>query len=277
MVFFGTLKKLVEKWIRSDAPSLQNDLLCGQGDVDSTLPTITLMNMAKSYDANSEIKAMLENFSNSELVSFIKQNPSHAFSIDINNYLTNYGFRCDNEQKLEEMDLFTKPDFIFDSIRSYLRSKKYDVSLMHQNEKKLKADAEKIVSEKLSGIKLFVFNKVLDVARFAVKNRENLRFLRSRSFGINRRIFRSICKQLHLLGVTESVEDGFYLNYKEIFDFIDGKAESLSLGKLALVRKSEFDTYKSENDPPDRFITNGAVGVSLSRKRYSRVRRSSKK
>ena len=29
MVFFGTLKKLVEKWIKSEAPNLQNDLLCG--------------------------------------------------------------------------------------------------------------------------------------------------------------------------------------------------------------------------------------------------------
>ena len=66
------------------------------------------------------------------------------------------------------MDLFTKPDFIFDSIRSYLRSKKYDVSSMHQNEKKLKENAEKIVNERLSGIKLYVFNKVLDVARSAL-------------------------------------------------------------------------------------------------------------
>jgi rifampicin phosphotransferase len=266
MVFFGTLKKLVEKWVKSDVANLQNDLLCGQGDVDSTLPTLTLMNMAKSYDEHAEIKGMLENFSNDELASFIKEKPSHSFSIDITNYLTNYGFRCDNEQKLEESDLFTKPGFIFDSLRSYLRSKKYDVSKMHQNEKKLKLDAEKIVTENLSGLKLFIFNKVLTIARFAVKNRENLRFLRSRSFGINRRIFRSICQQLHLLGVTDSVEDGFYLNYTEIFDFIDGKSESLSLGKLAKVRKEEFVIYMNENDPPDRFITHGAVGVSLQRK-----------
>mgnify|MGYP001245177158 CR=1 FL=1 len=266
MVFFGTLKKLVEKWVKSDAPNLQNDLLCGQGDVDSTLPTITLMNMAKSYDSDSEIKKILETYSNEEIISFIKNNPANKLAKDFKHYLNEYGFRCDNEQKLEESDLFTKPDFIFDSLRSYLRSKKYDVGSMHQNEKKLKLDAEKIIAENLSGIRLLIFNKVLDVARFAVKNRENLRFLRSRSFGINRRIFRSICQQLHLLGVTESIEDGFYLNYTEIFDFIDGKAESLSLGKLAKIRKEEFDVYMSENDPPDRFITHGAVGVSLQRK-----------
>ena len=66
---------------------------------------------------------------------------------------------------------------------------------MHQNEKELKENAEKVVRDSISGVKLFIFNRVLSVARFAVKNRENLRFLRSRSFGINRRIFKAICTQ----------------------------------------------------------------------------------
>ena len=172
---------------------------------------------------------LLAEKNNSELVAFIKENPTHEFSEDIDTYLLLYGFRCNNEQKLEEDDLFTCPDFIFDSLRSYLRSKKYDVGTMHQNEKELKENAEKVVRDSISGVKLFIFNPVLSVARFAVKNRENLRFFRSRSFGINRRIFKAICTQLNRLGVTESIEDGFYLNYTEIFDFIDGKANLLSL------------------------------------------------
>ena len=40
MVFFGGLKQLTEKWIPADqkGATLQNDLLCGQGDVESTEP-----------------------------------------------------------------------------------------------------------------------------------------------------------------------------------------------------------------------------------------------
>ena len=60
--------------------------------------------------------------------------------------------------------------------------------------------------------------------------------------------------------------DGFYLTYREIFDFIEGKPESLSLGALAKVRRQEFKTYLSEEDPPDRFISMGAVGTTLARK-----------
>mgnify|MGYP003353213987 CR=1 FL=1 len=40
MVFFGLLKKLTEKWLPGpESASLQNDLLCGEGDLESTEPT----------------------------------------------------------------------------------------------------------------------------------------------------------------------------------------------------------------------------------------------
>ena len=48
MVFFGLLKKLTENWVEKgdQGASLQNDLLCGQGDLESTEPTKTLMKIA---------------------------------------------------------------------------------------------------------------------------------------------------------------------------------------------------------------------------------------
>ena len=45
-----------------------------------------------------------------------------------------------------------------------------------------------------------------------------------------------------------------------------GRRISYHLGKIAKIRKEEFSAYLGEDDPPDRFITNGAVGVSLSNK-----------
>ncbi|XP_064399663.1 rifampicin phosphotransferase-like isoform X2 [Halichondria panicea] len=53
MLFFGLLKKLVGQWMNLDsdkAQSLQNDLLCGQGDVESTEPTKSLMRIAEYID-----------------------------------------------------------------------------------------------------------------------------------------------------------------------------------------------------------------------------------
>ncbi len=51
MIFFGILKKLTEKWIGSSDPSLQNDLLSGEGGLESAKPTLRLMEIAAKIDA----------------------------------------------------------------------------------------------------------------------------------------------------------------------------------------------------------------------------------
>ncbi|XP_065843613.1 rifampicin phosphotransferase-like [Oscarella lobularis] len=56
ILFFGILKKLVSSLLcKGDgdkAQSLQNDLLCGQGDVESTKPTKMLMSIAEYIDTS---------------------------------------------------------------------------------------------------------------------------------------------------------------------------------------------------------------------------------
>ena len=267
MIFFGTLKKLCEKWISTEEETfnIQNDLLCGQGDVDSTLPTITLMKLSKKYDENSEYQYLFSKHSTEKLIQMYRQKELPQVIItDIDEYLKNYGFRCNNEQKLEEDDLYTNPSFIFDNLRNYIKMKNYSVDKMYENERKIRDKAQGVVNKQISGLKKIVFNLVLKHARAAVKNRENLRFLRSKSFGISRRIFRAMAYHLHQLGVVETENDTFYLTYREIFDYIDGKSEFLNLKDVARIRREEFEIYQNEQDPPDRFLSYGTNGVSLS-------------
>lgn len=267
MVFFGTLKSLVEKWIKTDGDSahLQNDLLCGQGEVDSTLPTLTLMKIASEYDQDATLKEYFANTSTEEILIHKKENKlPFKFKNDLEDYLIKYGFRCNHEQKLEGEDLHSNPSFIIDNIRNYIKTKSYSVEKMHQNEVEIKEKAESIVNSQLSGLKRIIFYWVLNKARFFVKNRENLRFLRSKSFGISRRIFKTIASHLEALDIIEKSEDAFYLTAKEIFDFIEGKSEYLNFKEVAKIRKKEYAQYFEEQDPPDRFITFGANGVSLS-------------
>lgn len=263
MVFFGTLKKLTEKWVKTEEniANLQNDLLCGQGEIDSTLPTISLMKLAKKYDSTPELRSIFMDNELEDIKALISKNK--IVQDDINEYLHLYGFRCNNEQKLEEDDLHTDPTFIFDALKNYIRMKNYDIKSMHENELKIKNNAQAKVDQNISGIKRVIFMWVLKNARLAVKNRENLRFLRSKSFGISRRIFRNIDTKMHNLELIEQKGDAFYLTYREIFDYIDGRSESFCLKKIAAIRREEFKKYISEDDPPDRFITYGAAGVSL--------------
>ena len=63
MIAFGILKTLTEKWIAGggaeDAASLQNDLLCGSGDLKSTEPMRLLLEIAAEIDGDPAIRRRL--------------------------------------------------------------------------------------------------------------------------------------------------------------------------------------------------------------------------
>lgn len=265
MVFFGALKSMTEKWIKTDqaSVSLQNDLLCGQGDLDSALPVKTLMKIAQKIDQNDGQRSFILETDSNEAWGKLNQGEQPEIKAMISDYLHLYGFRCNNEQKLEEKDLNDDPSFLFNNLQSYLRMKNYSVDAMKERETEIRDKAQALVNSQLSGVKRKIYNWTLKHARNAVKNRENLRFLRTKAFGVSRKLFRAIGSHLAELNVIEAKEDVFFLTIDELWDFIDGKAESLKLGEISKIRKREYQENCEAIDPPDRFLTYGAAGASF--------------
>ncbi len=110
-------------------------------------------------------------------------------------------------------------------------------------------------------LRRFVFGWVLRQARLRVRNRENLRFERTRVFGRVRRIFVEAGKRLVAEGRLERADDVFYLQVDEVLGFVEGTVTTASLGALAEARRREFDGYRALEAPADRFDTHGAVWV----------------
>jgi pyruvate,water dikinase len=79
----------------------------------------------------------------------------------------------------------------------------------------------------------------------------------------SRRLFRAIGEKLAQLQVIESEEDVFYLTIDELRNLVHGIPNSLEHSKIAKLRRIEFDTYREEMDPPDRFISYGVSGVTF--------------
>ncbi|KAF9906686.1 hypothetical protein BX616_000648, partial [Lobosporangium transversale] len=283
--------------------SLQNDLLCGE-DVESAKPTKILMEIAKSIDnkvdypdlggwfvAHKEVvlKAIkpeegkwilrstilrLSFAKASELLVYLsktesgEQQPPVQVVADvlamILEFLDSYGFRCINELKLEEKDLNDDPAFVVDAIAGYIRTKAYEVEDLDKREQQIRAAAEDLVRQKLKGTQLMVFMWLLRNTRRVVKHRENLRFARSKVFGVMRRIFRGMGYQLVKLGALETEQDVFFLTTEELLSYVDGRAVSRDLKALTELRKSEYKGYSADaNAPPERFITRGAAGVYM--------------
>jgi pyruvate,water dikinase len=92
-------------------------------------------------------------------------------------------------------------------------------------------------------LKRLVFGFVLKKARRAIKNRENMRFARSRLFGIARRIFRRMGDHFAAKGLLHCSSDIHYLTVEEVFGFVQGCATTRNLKALVEIRRAEYGDY----------------------------------
>ncbi|WP_176736906.1 phosphoenolpyruvate synthase [Oligoflexus tunisiensis] len=266
MIFFGLLKKLTDQWIQgADTDSLQNDLLCGEGGLDSTEPTKFLLRLAKRIDVGDPaFKTWFTSTPVDAVITGLRSSyKDTAAARDFAEFLDRFGFRCVNELKLEEPDLHDDPSFVVHSLVSYIRMGSFQTEDMETREREIRQKAEAIVDQNLRGWKRRVYNFVLREARRAVKNRENLRFARTKSFGLTRHLFRAMGCQLVAAGLLQDERDVFYLSIDELIAFVEGRGLTTRLGEIVAIRKAEFDEYRRTPSPPERFISYGAVGFSI--------------
>ena len=277
MIFFGLLKKLTENWISQGSQSgdqlasLQNDLLCGQGELESTEPTKMLMRIAEKIDLHSpkEFREWIAQSKSEKIWESFRDRSGMATQapevVDLfMEFLDKYGFRCINELKLEETDLHDDPTFAVNAVSSYVRMKSYSIASMEKREMEIKKKAEATVRTKLSGVRLVVYFWILKQARKAVKNRENLRFARTKIFGVARHMFRGMGHALTRLKVLDQPQDIFYLTVEELLAYVEGRAISIEFKSLVALRKAEFEGYRKTLPPPDRLVTTGAACASFS-------------
>jgi pyruvate,water dikinase len=92
-----------------------------------------------------------------------------------------------------------------------------------------------------------------------VRDRENLRFERTRLFGRVRRIFVEIGRRLHAQNLLGDPRDVFFLEIDEVLAFIEGRSCTTDLRGLVKLRKAEFAAYESQLEPDSRFETRGVV------------------
>jgi len=258
MIFFGLLKKLTDAWVKegNEHQSLQNDLMCGQGDLESTEPTKMLMRLARKLDEeDGPLKKKIIGGNATELL----KDPEIGELIAP--FLDKFGFRCANELKLEENDLHDDPSFVVYTIANYIKMKSYDIAGMERREAEIRDTAEAKVRAAVTGPRRILYFWILKHARRAVKNRENLRFLRTKIFGIARHLFRGIGHRFHELGLLEDPAHIFSLQVEEIRSIMEGRSLGEDVRALAAGRASLFDHYRKTPAPPDRFLTHGAAGV----------------
>ena len=229
MIFYGLLKKSLSKIAPNG--TLQNDLLTGETGIISTEP----------------IKRI-------KLISNKICNGKNAEK-DIEEFIQKFGNRCIGELKLETITYKQDPSLLKFIINSYVKQGIIDLEKEQIREQEIRQNAEKIVNEQ---IKNPFFSFILKNARLRVKNRENLRFERTRLFGLVREIFLELGKNFAYENIIENQRDIFYLTKEEIFNYVSGTSVDVDLKTLIKNRKIEFQNFETKH-PADRFSTYGTV------------------
>ena len=256
MIFYGLLGKLQSRWLPDADAALSNNLLSGEGGMISAEPVARLRKLAAAIAKDAELKGALER-SDAEFLGALERHP--GISAEYRSYLEKFGDRCIGELKLETVTYRENPSMLLDILRSYVKSS--ENAAPPPDEKLLRTNAEAVAARTLRWhpFRKLIFFHVLRRARKLVRNRENLRFERTRLFAQVRRIFLAFGRRLAMEGVLDSPRDVFYLEKEETLAWAAGTAVTLDLRALSALRRKEFDAFRAMPAPAERFSTRGAV------------------
>ncbi|PTY01469.1 phosphoenolpyruvate synthase [Verrucomicrobia bacterium LW23] len=271
MIYYGTLRKLCTSWCGDTDGTLQNNLVAAssEGAMISAEPARRIQEMARLAAAaeveSPGIVATLSGGNLAEIYWSLDHNIHsimqlrHAFA----QYLDKFGERCLEELKLESATLHDDPLMLYRAVGRLAGTAAMQRETQGPGPAALRTQAERRVEDALAHnpLRYRIFCYVLNQARARIRDRENLRFERTRVFGRARRIFVEIGKRLHAEGRLEAPRDIFYLTIEEIFSFIDGTAATTDLRGLIALRVKEFQQFRDSPPPADRFATRGAVYV----------------
>ncbi len=245
-----------------DEPSvLQNNLLSGEDDIESTEPTKMLLRMCAFIRARPALRALVEQGDNATLLDRV-QIADPAFHAQCLDYIERYGDRTIGELKLESVTLRQDTAFLFAVLKNYLTRDDLTPETLAAKEAQFRDSAEHeaftAIRDKLGARVLATFRKNLAKLRDAIRNRENMRLARTRVFGLYRDLYLEIGRQFAFSGWLDDPRDIFWLTVDELYALQDGRAAQVSLKPLVAGRKAEFAEYE-KHDLPHHFHTRGMV------------------
>jgi pyruvate,water dikinase len=262
MISFGVLRRMVTAWVKDPQATLHNDLLCAERGMISKEPAERVRRMAEIAAGTPEF---VDQLCGGTLAAIRNRMRAHGeFRHAYDDYLEKFGDRCMEELKLESSTLFDDPLPLLRSVGQLAKTiAGQGRGLDADREARLRRAAEARVQQALRAhpIKRVLFAAILAATRARVRDRENLRFERTRVFGRARLITVEIGKRLAALDRLDQPRDIFFLEVDEMLAYVEGRATTTDLRGLVALRKREFERYRAEPPPADRFETRGAVYV----------------
>jgi pyruvate,water dikinase len=267
---YALLGRLVERW-QLGGPMLHLDLFAGGGVMESVRPVQSLLALARSIRADPALRELFATATAGDIWRRLQHENRYAgFLTSLRRHFDEFGDRTFQELKLETPLAEDTPELILDLLRNYAG----------EDEATLRADslgsfpasierrqnAERVIAAGLAGhpLRRALFGLVLRRSRRMVEHRENLRLMRSRAFGMVKRIVRALGQRLTRAGLIDHADDVFYLGMEEVAGAVRGTSITRDLRTLVAQRRHEYDGFR-QAPLPSRVTARGIVLASMSK------------
>ena len=253
MIAFGASRKTLERWLGPEGGELQNDVLIGQGDIISARPAQLIRAMGAAAGGDPALIAALE-------ADDRRAVEASAIGPRVAGYIAEFGDRCTEELKLESVTLDEDPRALFAAVAASAR-RAAPPPPARAHDPFARVDA----AFRGNPVKRIVARAMLGWAKARVRDRENLRYERTRIFGRARRLLLACGRQFHAHGVLDDPRDVFLLTIQEVLGAIEGFAATADLAGLANVRRAEASAAATRPDPAERILVDGPAFTATSR------------
>jgi phosphohistidine swiveling domain-containing protein len=262
MKYYDWLKRLCRYWNLAEQDNLHDQLLCGQPDIESVKPIRSILQICRLINTQRNYQDLFTIADENIIWNALKTDAEYeGLYLSVKHHICAFGDRGMEELKLEKQTFREKPEELIKLIKQYYHNE-LSIEDLEQREKEIRQSAENVVKHKLKSIfKRGLFWIILHKTRQAVANRENMRFARSRLYGIVRRLFHRMAQLFVEQGILDSVSDIHYLTINEVFEFVTGRAMTQNLMSLVGIRKKEYARFSRDN-PAERIQSEGLPYLS---------------
>jgi pyruvate,water dikinase len=260
---FAELSLALSELALPDRAATENDLVGGDGGIASMRPTREMSAIAAAIRAEPAWRALFERESPEELQRAVlgeRTTSLEPLRRRVETFIADYGCRCMNELKLEEPTLHEDATVLFSTLKGYVQKPppSFDEQLARQVAARKAAEA--LVYGRLGPLGKLRLRRVIARTRRHIYQREELRLIRGKYWGIVRRLFRAMGRNFVRDGVTDDFMDIFFLKVDEVAELIEGRSPDVPhVREIVVLRKRAREAQLARPTPPTRIFAYGDV------------------
>lgn len=249
MMAYGGSRRLLDRWAGGPGLALHNDVMIGQGDIISAEPARLIRAAGETLAAaDAGLRAACERGDVAAAFADPELGPK------LRAYIDRFGDRRIGELKLESPTLSDDATPLLAAVTAASRKAGAAPPTV--------IDPDATLATLFAGrpLRRRMAAALLGYAKARVRDRENLRFERTRIFGRARRVFLAIGAALAASGRLAAADEIFFLTVQEALGAAEGNAVTHNLAALVALRQREQAEHAALPDPPERIVLRGSVG-----------------